>query len=137
VSPVDGHPTTAPVTAQPMIAVADVEAASRWYQQVLGVASGHGGAEYEQLLSDGQLVLQLHRADAGHHHGTVGDPTAPTGNGVILWFETARFDTAVQRVRSTAARVVTDVHVNPNAGHRELWLRDLDGYLVVLAGPDE
>jgi len=43
----------------------------------------------------------------------------------------------VQRVRSTAARVVTDVHVNPNAGHRELWLRDLDGYLVVLAGPDE
>jgi len=137
VSPVDEHPTTAPVTAQPMIAVADVEAASRWYQQVLGVTSGHGGPEYEQLLSDGQLVLQLHRADAGHHHGTVGDPTAPTGNGVILWFQTRHLDTAVQRVRSAAARVVTDVHVNPNAGHRELWLRDLDGYLVVLAGPVE
>jgi hypothetical protein len=29
---------------------------------------------------------------------------------------------------------VTDVHTNPNAGHRELWLHDLDGYLVVLAG---
>lgn len=26
------------------------------------------------------------------------------------------------------------LHTNPNAGHRELWLRDLDGYLVVLAG---
>jgi len=32
------------------------------------------------------------------------------------------------------AVVVTDVHVNPNAGHRDIWLRDLDGYLVVLAG---
>jgi hypothetical protein len=27
------------------------------------------------------------------------------------------------------------VHVNPNAGHREMWLRDPDGYLVVLAEP--
>ena len=27
------------------------------------------------------------------------------------------------------------MHVNPNAGHREIWLRDLDGYLVVLAEP--
>jgi hypothetical protein len=37
----------------PMIAVADVEKASQWYQHVLGAASGHGGAEYEQLLVNG------------------------------------------------------------------------------------
>jgi len=67
---------------QPMIAVADVEAASRWYQHVLGAASGHGGAEYEQLLVDGQLIMQLHRFEIGHHHGTIGDPGQPTGNGV-------------------------------------------------------
>jgi hypothetical protein len=36
-----------------MIAVADVEKASQWYQHVLGAASGHGGAEYEQLLVNG------------------------------------------------------------------------------------
>ena len=35
------------------------------------------------------------------------------------------------------ADVVRDVHVNPNAKHRELWLRDPDGYTVVLAGPSE
>jgi AcrR family transcriptional regulator len=29
-----------------------------------------------------------------------------------------------------------DVHVNPNAKHREIWLRDLDGYLVVFAEGD-
>jgi len=28
------------------------------------------------------------------------------------------------------------VHRNPNAGHRELWIRDLDGYIVVIASPD-
>ena len=30
---------------QPLIAVADVEASSRWYQELLGGKSGHGGAE--------------------------------------------------------------------------------------------
>jgi hypothetical protein len=31
--------------------------------------------------------------------------------------------------------IVTDVHLNPNAGHWEIWLHDLDGYLVVIAEP--
>jgi catechol 2,3-dioxygenase-like lactoylglutathione lyase family enzyme len=120
---------------QPMIAVADVEVSSRWYQQVLGASSGHGGAEYEQLLVDGRLIMQLHHRDIGHHHGTIGDPGQSAGNGVALWFETADFDATVQRIRAVGPRIVTDVHVNPNAGHREIWIRDLDGYLVVLAEP--
>lgn len=119
----------------PMISVADVEASSRWYQQVLGATSGHGGAEYEQLVVDGALVLQLHHAHTGHHHGTIGDPDAPIGNGVAVWFEAVEFETAVERARAAQARVQTDVHVNPNSGHREIWLRDLDGYLVVLSEP--
>ncbi len=118
-----------------MIAVADVEQASRWYQRVLGAASGHGGPEYEQLLVDGQLIMQLHGNEIGHHHGTIGDPGQPAGNGVALWFEAADFDAAVGRIRAAGARIVTDVHVNPNAGHREIWIRDLDGYLVVMAEP--
>ena len=48
----------------------------------------------------------------------------------------AAFDAAVERVRAVGATVVTDVHVNPNAQHREIWLQDLDGYLVVLADAD-
>lgn len=119
-----------------MIAVADVRASSSWYQAVLGAESGHGGPEYEQLLVDGVMVLQLHLLEEEHHHGTIGDPVLPLGNGVAIWFETADFDAAVGRSRELGARVVTDVHLNPNAGHRELWLRDLDGYLVVLAESD-
>jgi catechol 2,3-dioxygenase-like lactoylglutathione lyase family enzyme len=118
-----------------MIAVADVAVSSHWYQRVLGASSGHGGAEYEQLLVDGWLVLQLHRREIGHHHGTIADPGQTVGNGLALWFETADFDAVVRRIRALGAQVETDVHVNPNAGHREIWIRDLDGYLVVFAEP--
>jgi catechol 2,3-dioxygenase-like lactoylglutathione lyase family enzyme len=118
-----------------MIAVVDVEKSSRWYQRVLGAASGHGGAEYDQLMSCGQVVMQLHQLEAGHHHGTIGDPAQPVGNGVALWFEAADFDAAVGRIRAIGAHTVTDVHVNPSAERREIWIRDLDGYLVVLAEP--
>jgi catechol 2,3-dioxygenase-like lactoylglutathione lyase family enzyme len=120
---------------QPLISVADVEKSSWWYQEILGASSGHGGAEYEQLIVDGQLIMQLHRIEVGHHHGAIADPGQALGNGAILWFEAADFDAAVSRIRASGAELVTDVHLNPNAGHREIWIRDPDGYLVVLAEP--
>ena len=65
---------------QPLIAVRDVEASSRWYQEVLGCDSGHGGSEYERLLVNGDLVMQLHdRTD--HEHGNLEDPSVPAANG--------------------------------------------------------
>jgi catechol 2,3-dioxygenase-like lactoylglutathione lyase family enzyme len=125
------------VRPQPLIAVRDVPESSRWYQHVLGAVSDHGGDEYERLVADETLVLQLHHLDTGHHHGTFADPEQPLGNGVAIWFEVTAFDEAVERVRGSHVSVQTDVHVNPNAGHREIWLRDPDGYLVVLAEADE
>jgi catechol 2,3-dioxygenase-like lactoylglutathione lyase family enzyme len=121
------------LSALPLISVADVPASSRFYQQILGAASGHGGEEYEQVMVDGEIVMQLHALDVGHHHGPLGDPSVPLGNGLALWFTTEEFDDAVDRVRASGAEIVTDVHVNPNSGCREIWLRDPDGYLVVLA----
>lgn len=71
--------------AQPLIAVRDVAASSRWYQELLGCESGHGGPEYERLVKDGDLVLQLH-AWGAHDHPNLGDPdAAPHGYGVLLW----------------------------------------------------
>ncbi len=120
---------------QPLIAVRDVEASSRFYQCLLDCESGHGGREYERLVSDGELVLQLHDASTAHHHGTIGDPTLPYGNGVLLWFTLEAFDAAVARVGELRAEIVHEPHVNPNARQRECWLLDPDGYTVVLAGP--
>ena len=120
-----------------MVVVRDVPASSRFYQGILAGGSGHGGDEYEQIVSDGEILLQLHAVDVEDHHGPLADPDQPFGNGVLLWFEVADFDAAVERVRTSGAPIVTDVHVNPNARHQEIWVRDPDGYLVVLAGPSE
>jgi predicted enzyme related to lactoylglutathione lyase len=125
---------TPPVQPQPLISVADVARARDWYRTLLGATSGHGGDEYEQMLVDGTLVLQLHARDVEHHHGALIDPDAPPGNGVALWFAVGDLDAAAERAAAGGASVVTALHVNPNAGHRELWLRDPDGYLVVIAG---
>jgi len=34
------------------------------------------------------------------------------------------------------ATVLIKPFVNPAPGHREIWIRDPDGYVVVLASPD-
>ena len=118
---------------QPLIAVQDVEASSRWYQRLLGCQSGHGGKEYERLLHNGELILQLHHWNA-HEHPHMGDPQSkPYGNGALLWFQTSEFDDAVQRAHDLQAEILERPHINPSAQHRECWIRDLDGYVVVLA----
>jgi catechol 2,3-dioxygenase-like lactoylglutathione lyase family enzyme len=128
--------------AQPLIAVRDVEASSRWYQTLLGLDSAHGGPDYERLEIDGVLIMQLHSFDVDHDHGHIGDPHALIGNGVLLWFEVDDFDAAVARAGTLHADVVLAPHRNPPEGepggpaHREIWLHDLDGYAVVLASPD-
>ena len=120
-----------------MVVVRDVPRASRFYQQILDADSGHGGEAYEQITRDGEILLQLHHVDVEDHHGPLANPDRPFGNGVLLWFEVADFDDALGRVRASGADVVRDAHTNPNAGQREIWVRDPDGYLVVLAGPSE
>jgi catechol 2,3-dioxygenase-like lactoylglutathione lyase family enzyme len=161
------------LTPQPMIVVHDVEATSAWYQRVLGLRSGHGGPEYEMLMSGERLVLQLHRWEAHeparppegripegaarrysseparppeglmpehdvrrypNEHPHLGEPDLrPHGNGTLLWFETDAFDAAVQRIRQAGATVLEGPLVNPDAQHREIWLRDPNGYKVVVA----
>jgi catechol 2,3-dioxygenase-like lactoylglutathione lyase family enzyme len=53
---------------------------------------------------------------------------------VLLWFQDDGFDAAVARALALGAEILEEPHVNPNAKHREIWLRDPDGYVVVLAG---
>jgi len=123
------------VQLAPLICVHDVPASSTWYQQLLGCTSGHGGDEYERLISGGRLVLQLHRWDVEHDHGPLGDPTLrPYGNGVLLWFELDDFDAAVGRAVDLNAKTLRDRQLSEN-GNWEYWVRDPDGYTVVLTSP--
>jgi hypothetical protein len=100
---------------KPLIALADVESGSRWFQQVLGLSSGHGGTEYEMLLDGGDLVLQLHQWEADEH-AHLGEPTDPSrGNGTLLWFATDDFDLQQARERQNP-RLVAET----SAGRRFL-----------------
>jgi catechol 2,3-dioxygenase-like lactoylglutathione lyase family enzyme len=127
---------------QPLICSKDVEAASRWYQRLLGCQSAHGGPNYERLVANGKLILQLHKWDAAHDHGNIGDPNLkPYGNGVLLWFEIDDFDAAVARAEAMKVEIILPRHRNPPEGnggpnHWELWLRDPEGFTIVLASPD-
>jgi catechol 2,3-dioxygenase-like lactoylglutathione lyase family enzyme len=126
------------VRAEPLIAVRNVRASSRWYQTLLAsdaVPDHEHRNWYDRIFCDGQLVLQLHAWDEEHHPNLVNADAAPPGHGVLLWFEVSDFDAAVHRARSLKAKIVEEPHVNPNARQKEIWIRDPDGYVVVLAGP--
>ena len=118
-----------------MLVVSDVERSSAFYCAVLGLESGHGGDEYEQLVHNGEIVMQLHHdGEDDHDHAPLVDPDVQAGNGLLVWFEVADFDGAVARARTAGADVERDVHTNPNAKQLEFWFRDPDGYRVVLSG---
>jgi predicted enzyme related to lactoylglutathione lyase len=101
------------VSPQPLLAVRDVQAASRWYQQVLGAESGHGGDEYERIVVEDRIVLQLHAIEEAHHHGGLATAGVPLGNGVAVWFEIAKLDAALARVRKAKATIVTEGRRSP------------------------
>ncbi len=126
------------VRPQPLIAVRDVRASSNWYRKLLAAHSlpehEHRNT-YDRILCDGQLILQLHAWDEEDHPNLSNADAGPAGHGVLLWFEVSDFDAAVQRVRSLNAEILQEPHANQNSGQEEMWIRDPDQYVVVVAGP--
>lgn len=56
------------------------------------------------------------------------------GDGVVIWFQTDDVGSAFDRAVGPNATILEPLKVSPNANHREFWLRDPDGYVVVVAG---
>ena len=126
------------VKVQPLLAVRNVRASSHWYQTLLAsdaMPEHEHRNWYDRIFCDGELMLQLHAWDEDDHPNLVNADAAPAGHGVLVWFEVSDFDAAVSRARSLHAQIIEEPHVNPNAGHKEIWIRDPDGY-VVLARPE-
>jgi catechol 2,3-dioxygenase-like lactoylglutathione lyase family enzyme len=128
--------------SQPLIAVRDVKKSARFYAELLGLErtsvrmlSDHDHL-YDRLMDGDDLVLQLHAWDAEEHPNLMNENKAPRGHGVLLWFEVDDFDAAVDRAKKLGAEIVLPPHVNKAPRHREIWLRDSDGYVVVIASPD-
>src|SRR5258708_10901671 len=122
---------TPTVEAQPLIAVRNVRASSRWYSELLGADTlpDHPHREmYDRIWRSGRLLLQLHAWDAEDHPNLVNADAAPPGHGVVLWFQVEDFDSAVERARRLGAELVEDAHFNPAPRHRQIWLLHLHGH---------
>jgi catechol 2,3-dioxygenase-like lactoylglutathione lyase family enzyme len=97
------------VQAQPLIAVRDVRASSRWYAELLGADSlpEHKHRDlYDRITVSGRLTLQLHAWDAEEHPNLVNREAGTPGHGVLLWFEVDDFDAVVERARGLGAEII-------------------------------
>lgn len=127
------------VRPQPLLAVRDVRKSAKWYETLFAFdrdpPSDHDDL-YDRLWSGGALVMQLHAWDREDHPNLRNRKKAPVGHGVLVWMEVDDFDAVVRRTKKLRARVLVAPHVNPAPMHREIWLRDPDGYVVVAVSPD-
>jgi catechol 2,3-dioxygenase-like lactoylglutathione lyase family enzyme len=121
----------------PMLFVDDVEATSRFLQDLLGLKSGHGGPEYEMLLdADGKLVLQLHHADADEHGSDHLPDGAPRGAGVLLYYAVPDVKAAHRRAEAMGAAEGPPTYIS-QARHTEFVARIPDGYAIAVFQPGE
>ena len=118
----------------PIIAVRDVEASSRWYESVFGCRRAHGGEGNfaVMLMENGEVLICLHKWGA-HDHPTMTNTSVPPGNGLILYFRTENMNAIRENVRAMGYPVEEDVQMNPNSRKMEFSLRDPDGYWLTVS----
>ncbi|MEP6584461.1 MAG: VOC family protein [Ginsengibacter sp.] len=116
----------------PIIAVKDVEASSKWYQSVFGCRSMHGGKEFDILISETDEVLICLHKWGEHGHPTMTNSAIANGNGLILYFRTEDMNAIRQNVEKINSPIEEDIHLNPNSTKREFSLRDPDGYYLTI-----
>jgi predicted enzyme related to lactoylglutathione lyase len=116
----------------PIIAVKDIEASSRWYKSVFNWRSLHGGGHFDTLIAENdEIVLCLHPWGKDEHP-TMMDPGITPGNGLILYFRTENMRIIRQNAEKLGCVIEEDIHFNPNSTKMEFSLRDPDGYYVTV-----
>lgn len=128
-----------PMPSFPLLTVSDLEASSKWYQEVLGfehifTMPGPGGApalvhlrwlKYADLLIGGMRPGQ--------------EVTGPRGVGVSLNFSMlGRFDGSVDKLAEQAKRLGANIVSGPLDqpwNVRELTVLDPDGYRLIFTAP--
>lgn len=116
-----------------IIAVDNVSKSSKWYQELLGCESSHGGDTFEILKNqNGTVILCLHRWGE-HEHPTMANPKIPVGNGLILYFRVTDLDKIWENAMRLKLNIEKEPHLNPNSGERQFTLRDLDHYYIIIS----
>lgn len=124
------------IKTEPIIAVNDVAQSSKWYQQLLGCKSAHGGDVFEILTDDKNTqILSLHKWGE-HDHPTFTNPEG-AGNGLILYFYVDNFNAIWSNAIKMKLNVVQPPGLNPNSGRLEFSVRDLDNYYISVTGENK
>jgi predicted enzyme related to lactoylglutathione lyase len=117
----------------PIIAVKDIQASSKWYQTVFNWKSLHGGGHFDILVTENdEIVLCLHPWEQDEHPPMI-DPGITPGNGLILYFRTENMQAIRQNVEKMGYAIAEDIHLNPNSSKLEFSLRDPDGYYLTIS----
>ncbi len=67
----------------PIIAVNDIKASAKWYEQIFGFKNAHGGKDFATLKSeDDEIILCLHKWGEYRHPSLI-DQSIKPGNGLI------------------------------------------------------
>lgn len=117
----------------PMLVVSDVESSSAWYQQVLGLRSGHGGSEFEMLMQEADSILYLHHEEVGGHPTLARGRGEIPGEGVLLYFAVPDVEAVYRRAEAEGADLLDTPHDNPLSHAREFSMWDPDGYGITVA----
>jgi hypothetical protein len=117
----------------PIIAVKNVEASSKWFQSVFNWKSLHGGDHFDILVAENdEIVLCLHPWSRDGHP-TMLNPALTPGNGLILYFRTANMVAIRENAAHMAYPIEEEIHLNPNSSQLEFSLRDPDGYYITIS----
>ncbi len=116
----------------PIIAVQDVEASAKWYEQIFKFKKAHGGDDFAVLLSeDDEIILCLHKWGE-HQHPSLTDQSIVAGNGLLLYFRTDKLEAIRMEVEKAGCIIEEDIHLNPNSLKKEFSIKDPNGYFLTI-----
>jgi catechol 2,3-dioxygenase-like lactoylglutathione lyase family enzyme len=122
--------------SEPMIAVENVEKSSAWYAELLQLSSGHGGPYHDWLVDEyGQTQLHLHCWESDFYPTMDDASGGKVGHGLVLCFRVSEIDQPHARAQKLRAAIERTPFINDLTNQKECWLRDPDGYLIILCGP--
>lgn len=116
----------------PIIAVKDVEASSKWYLSIFGWKRTHGGTDFAVLVSENEEVLLCLHKWGAHEHPTMKNRNILSGNGLILYYKTDDINLVRKRIEKMGWPVEAEIQLNPNSTKKEFSLRDPDGYYLTI-----
>ena len=115
-----------------IIAVKDVPASARWYQELFNLNNTHGGEHFAVLTNQyDDIIICLHKWGE-HEHPTMMDEETTAGNGLILYFKTDDLKGIHKKAAAAGCLPEEELHVNPNSRRMEFALRDPDGYFIIV-----